>query len=248
LIIRHGLLDRRQATIPISRIQAISISEPLLRQPLRLAAVRFESAGYGKDTAESGVLFPVLPRSEVLDLIARCVPTFAIEDRLVAGDGLARLPLRARARYIMSEVYALLAVVVVAVVVCALVPRVAWWWGLVPLGIAPLVALYGNLQYRDAGWAIDADDRFVVRGRTFDRWLTITPRRRVQRRLVRQNLFQRRVDLANFTFTIASGGQGGVVSIRHLDAGVADTIAVRLGPRRISPSEARLQQAPAARN
>jgi putative membrane protein len=244
LIIRHGLLDRRQSTIPIARIQAISISEPLLRQPLRLAAVRFESAGYGKDTAESGVLFPVLPRSEVRDLIARCAPTFAIDDRLIAGDGLSRLPQRARIRYIMAEVYAVLALVVVAVVVLALVPGVAWWWGLVPLVLTPLVALYGNIQFRDAGWTIDDDDRFVVRGRTFNRWLTITPRRRVQRRLIRQNYFQRRVDLANLTFTVASGGQGGVVSIRHMDAEDADEVAAHLGPRRLSPPESRLQQTP----
>ena len=232
LIIRHGLLDRRQSTIPIARIQAISISEPLLRQPLRLAAVRFESAGYGKDTAESGVLFPVLPRAEVRELIARCTPAFAIEDRVLSGDGLDRLPRRARVRYIMSEIYTLLAFVIVVVIVAALVPGVAWWWGLAPLVITPLVALYGDLQYRDAGWTIDADDRFVVRGRTVNRWLTITPRRRVQRRLVRQNFFQRRVDLANFTYTVASGGQGGVVSIRHLEADVADELAARLGPRR----------------
>ncbi len=231
LIIRHGLLDRRQSTIPIARIQAISISEPLLRQPLRLAAVRFESAGYGKDTAESGVLFPVLPRGEAAELIARCAPAFVIDDRLISGDGLDRLPRRARARYIMAEVYALLAFVVVVVIVAALVPRVSWWWGLALLVFTPLVAFNGYLQFRDAGWAIDAADRFVVRGRTFNRWLTITPRRRVQRRLVRQNLFQRRVDLANFTYTVASGGQGGVVSIRHLDASVADDLAARLGPR-----------------
>jgi putative membrane protein len=238
LIVRHGVLDRRQSTIPIARIQAISIGEPLLRQPLGLAAVRFESAGYGKDTAESGVLFPVLPRGDVRELIARCAPAFAIDDRLVAGHGLYRLPLRARARYIMAEVYGLLAFVLAGVVVAALVPRVAWWWGLVPLVLTPLVALYGFLQYRDAGWTIDAEDRLLVRGRTLNRWLTITPRRRVQRRLVRQNLFQRRVDLANFTYTVASGGQGGVVSIRHLDAKDADELASRLGPRRRSPERA----------
>ncbi len=250
LIIRHGLLDRRQATIPIARIQAISISEPLLRQPLGLAAVRFESAGYGKDTAESGVLFPVLPRREVRELIARCAPAFAIEDRIIAGHGLYRLPKRARARYIMAEIYSLLALVVAAVVVLALVPGVPWWWGLAPLALAPPVALYGNLQYRDAGWTMDEADRLVVRGRSLNRWLTITPRRRVQRRLVRQNYFQRRADLAHFTFTIASGGQGGVVSIRHMDAGVADALAAGLGPRRRSAplerSSERLSASPAA--
>src|ERR687889_316992 len=41
LYIKRGLLERREATIPLSRIQAIRISEGVLRQPFGLAAVRF---------------------------------------------------------------------------------------------------------------------------------------------------------------------------------------------------------------
>src|SRR5918998_278152 len=42
LYIKRGLLERREATIPLSRIQAIRISEGLLRQPFGLASLRVE--------------------------------------------------------------------------------------------------------------------------------------------------------------------------------------------------------------
>ena len=58
LYIKRGLLERREATIPLSRIQAIRITEGILRQPFGLAALRVESAGYGEDAGVSTMLFP----------------------------------------------------------------------------------------------------------------------------------------------------------------------------------------------
>ncbi len=230
LVVRHGLLDRRQATVPIARIQAITVSETLLRQPLRMASLRFESAGYGKDTPESGVLFPIIPMAEVGALIARCNPAFAVDAEVLAGQGLRRLPERSRNRYIVAEVRGILVFALIAAAVARVVPGVAWWWGLLVLAFVPVAAVYGWLQHRDAGWTIDADDRVVVRGRTVVRHLTIIPRRRLQRRAVTQNPFQRRVDLANFSAAVASGGSGGTVEIRHMDAGEAEELTGRLGP------------------
>ena len=45
LIISRGLLEKRQMTIPLNRIQGILISENFIRQPLGLASVYMESAG-----------------------------------------------------------------------------------------------------------------------------------------------------------------------------------------------------------
>lgn len=233
LIVRHGLLDRRQATVPIARIQAITVSETLLRQPLRMALLRFESAGYGKDTPESGVLFPIIPLAEVSDLIARCNPAFAVDPGVIAGESLQRLPTRSRNRYIVAEVRGVLVLTAITLAAARALPDVPWWWGFGALALAPFSALYGWLQFRDTGWTIDAGDRFVVRGRTVVRRLTIIPRRRLQRRAVTQNPFQRRVDLANFSAAVASGGSGGTVGIRHLDAGNAEELAARLGPGRL---------------
>src|SRR4028119_1797842 len=47
LYIKRGLLERREATIPLARIQAVRVSEGLLRQPFGLASPRAASAGSG---------------------------------------------------------------------------------------------------------------------------------------------------------------------------------------------------------
>src|SRR5215208_1166294 len=77
LYIRRGLLERREATIPLARIQALRVVEGLLRQPLGLASLRVESAGYGEDAGVSTTLFPLLPRKEVQALLAGAAPEFA---------------------------------------------------------------------------------------------------------------------------------------------------------------------------
>src|SRR5919107_2826028 len=56
LYIKRGLLERREATIPLGRIQAVRISEGFLRQPFGLASLRVESAGYGEDAGVSAVM------------------------------------------------------------------------------------------------------------------------------------------------------------------------------------------------
>ena len=230
LLISHGLLDRRRSTIPVRRIQAVTVTEGLLRLPFGLATVRVESAGYGQDSPESGVLSPIIRRSQVPDLLRTACPELAIGPDLLDGRGLRRLPARARPRYIMAEVWQTIGFAAGATALTAVLPWTPWWWGATILGLAPVAALYGLVQHRDTGWALDAEDRLVVRTRTLDRRTAIVPRRRVQLRAVTQNVLQRRADLANLGVAVASGGSGGRFGLRHLDVEQAFEIVERLGP------------------
>jgi putative membrane protein len=221
LYIKRGLLERREATIPIARIQAIRVSEGVLRQPFGLAAVRVESAGYGEDAGVSTMLFPLLRRDEVPEFLARATPEFA------ANPALRPLPRRALGRYVFRAVVGYLAL--------ALAAAVAWFvvfgsfLGLLAFLLVPPSALYGWLSYRDAGWAFE-DDRLVVRYRSLGRKTAIAPRRRLQSREVTRSPFQRRVRLATFLAEVASGSGGSALRVTDLDARAAETLAWDLGP------------------
>ncbi|MCA1848936.1 MAG: PH domain-containing protein, partial [Actinobacteria bacterium] len=77
LYIKRGLLERREATIPLARIQAVRIVEGVLRQPFGLASLRVESAGYGEASGVSTTLFPLLPRKDAEKLLLDAAPEFA---------------------------------------------------------------------------------------------------------------------------------------------------------------------------
>ena len=126
LQIAHGLLDRRRRSIPLRRIQAISVAESPLRRPFGLASVRFESAGFGKDTAESGILFPLLQQSEVDGFLAAATPTLATP---LAQMALAPPPQRALRRYVLGEVWPILGLGGLAIIAAEVASWAPWWWG-----------------------------------------------------------------------------------------------------------------------
>ena len=221
LYIKRGLLERREATIPLSRIQAIRVTEGVLRQPFGLAAVRVESAGYGENAGVSTMLFPLLPHDEVQEFLAAATPEFAV------NPALQKLPRRALRRYIFRAV--------VGYLLLALVAAVGWlvvfgsFLGLLAFILVPPSALYGWLSYRDSGWAFE-EDRLVVRYRGPGRKTAIAPRRRLQSREVARSPFQRRVRLATFLAEVASGSGGFALRVTDLDTVAAETLAGNLGP------------------
>jgi putative membrane protein len=222
LYIKRGLLERREATIPLARIQAVRVSEGILRQPFGLAAVRVESAGYGENAGVSTMLFPLLPRDAVDGFLAEATPEFAVNPTLEL------LPHRALRRYLFRSTFLYLITAIAAALVSVLVFHTGA--GFPALSLVPFAALYGWLCYRDAGWAFE-EDRLVVRYRSLGRKTAIAPRRRLQSREVVRSPFQRRVRLSTFLAEVASGSGGSALRVKDLDAGAAERLAGELGPK-----------------
>lgn len=222
LYIRRGLLERREATIPLARIQAVRMVEGLLRQPFGLASLRVESAGYGEDAGVSTTLFPLLPRKEVHGLLLEAAPEFAVAPPLNA------LPRRALRRYVFRSTLPFLVLISAAALLSSLVFDLAAWVFAALLLLLP-AALFGWLCFRDAGWALE-EDRLVVRSRFLGRTTAIAPRRRLQSRATVRSPFQRRVRLSTFEAQVASGGGGAELRVTDLGADAADALIENLGP------------------
>ncbi len=245
LNIKRGFIRRYEATIPISRIQAVRISEGLLRQPFGLAMLRVESAGYGgggaEDVGVSTTLFPLMPKSQVHAFLAETAPEFAVEPALNA------LPKRALGRYVFRAAAPwLVPIAAVGIVLFASglsisigpifiglpgVPLPPGVYFAVPAAlILLLAALYGWASYRAAGWAM-AEDCFVSRSRTLARTTAIAPRKRLQSRGVVRSPFQRRIRLATLQTRVASGSGGATFEVVDLESSSASELLERLGPR-----------------
>lgn len=228
LVVQYGLLDRRRTTIPIGRIQAIRIEESLLRQPFRLATIRYDSAGrVGSDEGGSGVLFPMMPLHEVTSLLREAAPEFAVE---VDRPALQHLPDRALSRYIVGKT-------VTSLIVVGVIMTGIWfwqdslpWWGYLPLIWPVLEVVFGWLGWRDAGWRL-GDGLLLLRTRGLERSLLIAPLRRIQHRGTTANPLQRRGDLATLHIAVAGGGLGGHYALRHLDAATGTALLHDLRPR-----------------
>lgn len=96
LVIRRGFLQRRSATVPIARVQAVRVVEGVLRQPFGLASLRVEVAGYASEEAAAQTIFPLLRVRDVDAFVAEVLPE--MPHRL---GPLQPLPRRALRRYLL---------------------------------------------------------------------------------------------------------------------------------------------------
>lgn len=225
LFVQHGLLDKRRATIPVHRIQAIRIDEGLLRQPFRYVSIGYTSAGQrGEGESGSGTLFPFLRRRDAYALLERVTPEFAVD---VNATPLTTLPPRALPRYIVGGTLATL------LFALAVVGAVYWWrgevpwWSYLPVALVPFRIGSGWLAYHDAGWAL-GEQLLVLRSRELARSTLVTTRRRIQHRALTANPFQRRAELVTLHVAVAGGGR---TSLPHMDRDAGERVLTGINPR-----------------
>ena len=206
LKINYGILEKRELTVPLSRIQAITIVENVLHQPLGYASIYLVSAGYGQKQGEplfqSLVMFPLLPKKKVYQLLQNIIPEFAIEAELNP------IPNRARIRYLIKAV---VPVLVFVVPISIFVP-----WGYYSLLALLPAVFYGFIRHRDAGWTL-VDNTYVNRSRGVSLQTAIVPKHRIQSAHLNRSFFQKRKSLATFKVIAASGIAGKAFKVMDLD-------------------------------
>ena len=227
LQVRHGLLDRRQTTIPVRRIQAVRVVEGLLRQPFGFAEVKFDSAGFGADEGASGVLCPLLPRSEVPAFLQAASPDFAQD---LNPPDMQKLPRRAMRRYIMAACIGWVLFVAIGAAAAWRFTDIPFQFVLLALVLTPAFAWLGYRRYLDAGY-LTANGRLLLRWRGVSRVTVLTQVRRLQYRELTVDPFQRRARLVTFRTAVASGGSQEGFSLPHLDRTEAEALLTQLGRR-----------------
>ncbi|GAA0260511.1 PH domain-containing protein [Cryptosporangium japonicum] len=99
LRVHRGMLDVRNQTVPISRIQAVRIRRPLLWRPFGWVRIEIDVAGYGEGgEQESGrsALVPVASAAEAFAVLHAVLPT--VPEAGPDALGLTPAPPRARRR------------------------------------------------------------------------------------------------------------------------------------------------------
>ena len=211
---QRGLVRRYSGTIPLEKVQTVTVRENVLMRQFGFATLVVETAGYsgGSQQSTQGVAVPMAPRTEVYDL-ARDIEPF---------DELAfeRPPKRARRRY--AARFAIVVGVVVALVaaVDTLLLSGESWWPL--LGLFVLVPPAAHLRWRQRGYALD-DDLLATRTGFWRQTTRLVPYYRIQTVFVGRSPFQRRRNLATVTADTASTTSviGGSATAYDVDDSVA---------------------------
>jgi putative membrane protein len=203
LHVSRGLLDRREGSIPVHRLQAVRLQHSAVRRLLGLVNVALQSAGQAKEGKRglSRIEVPVLPVRDVPPLLAH----------LLAGvppDDLAPHPRSARRRAIVRRV---VPITVLGTAAVGFEPWVAPVAALAVLG----AAVAGAFAYRGLAHAC-ADGYLVARSGALVRETFIVPTDKAQSTRLRSTPLQRRVGLATLWVDVA--GRGETPRVRDGDA------------------------------
>lgn len=202
MVIRRGIFEKKQITVPYNRIQAVRIVEGVLRQPFGYGTLHVESAGYG-DQKGSGsvVIFPLMKSSEIGLFLEETLPDYR---GVLKAE---KPPLRAVTRYIFRSI-----------LVLALILAGVWWI----LGASPWIwilllpgVFWGLLRHRDAAVGIDAD-RMILRSRALARTTAIVRKGRAQDLSISSSWIQQWRGFGNLDVSVASGDQGRHFQVREL--------------------------------
>jgi putative membrane protein len=198
LVVRRGLLERREAVLPFARLQVVRVEESLLRRWLGLASIRIQSAGRtgGADQTASRLAVPVMQRSDVNRVLGELLPGAAPVPGLLAPPPAARSWMVRRG--ILKTAPLILAALVVLWTVSRPVAPAAL------LGV-PLAVLVGLASYRSLGHA-RRDGFLYARQGVVIRVTTVVPVAKAQSGSVRSSFFQRRRGLATLHVDVAGGG------------------------------------------
>jgi putative membrane protein len=206
LVVRRGLLERREAVLPLSRLQVVRIEESLLRRALGLASIRIQSAGRtgAGDQTAGRLAIPVLPRVQVNRVLDELVAGAAPVPRLLAPPPAARR--RSVTRSVVSTSLVLAAIALVlwllrSAGVLELPAAVA----LAALPVLAVAMAVGLAAYRSLGHAT-GDGFLYARVGVAIRVTTVVPVAKAQSGSVRSSPFQRRSGLATLHVDIAGGG------------------------------------------
>lgn len=202
VVILRGIFEKKRVTIPFNRIQAVHVTEGMIRQPLGYASVHLESAGYGDEKGTGSiVLFPLISKTSLQSFFELVLPHCNTEATGV------KPPARALSRYLFRATMP------------ALILSIAFYQFLqfnLLIWILPLLALvWGWLKFRDAGVGFQ-ENLYIIRSRRFSRSTAYIRKNRVQDTSLTESPFQRRKGLATFEVHVASGDQGKSFAVRDI--------------------------------
>ena len=215
----RGLLQKFRGTIPLSKVQTLTIKENVIARLLGYAALTIETAGYTPSGGSSGgsqSAIPVAERDRVVSL-ARSLEAFD-------ASGFERPPRRARLRYGIRYTAALAVIVGALYAGTQLTDFRLFWYA--PLVAVPLVPVAAHLKWKHIGYAL-GDDHVVTRNGFWVRKQKVVPYHRVQTVLTNETIFQRRRNLA--TLVIDTAGSQSITGddAKAIDIDVSEAESIR---------------------
>ena len=219
LHLRCGLFTKISATIPLGRVQFISVHRSWLARRFGLASIRIETAGGGGKQSEDAAssigrkwFVPVLRYEDVPRVLAAIDPRIEFNESSIAWQPISK---DAGKRMMRGWLLAALAVLCVGLFFRPL-------WGWIPGVLVGLLgAVYVNKKKKSRRYA-RTDWGIIYRSGTLVQKCSMTFFEKIQSAIMNQSPFDRRWEMGSLVVDTASAGPADhLIKIELLDADFA---------------------------
>ncbi len=191
----RGLFRRYSGSIPLEKVQTLSIEDNPLKRQFGYATLAIETAGYAPN--EGGgqgtqAAIPIAKRERVMSLAREIEPFDEPE--------LERPPRRARSRYVVRYVIATAVLVAISFGVTQFVAVPVPWY--LPAGLTVLIPFAAHLKWAHRGYWL-GEDHLITRNGFWNREAKLVPYYRIQTVIDSRTVFQRRWDIGSVTIDTA---------------------------------------------
>ncbi|MCG3086731.1 PH domain-containing protein [Sporosarcina cyprini] len=191
IVITRGLLEKKRVTVPLKRVQSISVIQNPLRQPFGYASVSIHSAGGGVGDGAKINLFPLVKKKDVQERLEAIFPNYHFEEPTT------KLPKRGKAFFYRIDFLWMLPVI-------GALTYFFFPYGLLSLLIIPVIIAFGLWQYRSGAYAI-YDSQLTMRFRGISLQTAYMTKRRIQSLEMKQSYFNKRKQVATIVASAKSG-------------------------------------------
>ncbi|WP_306058112.1 PH domain-containing protein [Natronococcus wangiae] len=192
-VYERGLLQRYSGSIPVGKVQSVTVTDNPIQRAIEYAGLWVETAGYGPDSSGGSQSAVPLARTSRVHRFTESLA--GVETPTFEGP-----PPLARRRYLVR--YSLIAAATVAIgfAIARVTPLERWYLAAVVFAAVPPAA---HLRYVHLGYYV-GEEHLVIRRGFWRRRTTVIPYYRIQTVTTRRSIFQRRLGLASLVVDTAS--------------------------------------------